>query len=313
VGGVWGKSRLLAITVGLGLLMAMPSVSAARMIAPWGSDLSLTPTLDTANGASHGSGDLPTRHEITPDPHDGADIALWNTKVAHGQPTAPRGGQVRAIRVKGCAIKDNSAPFQLSVGVPVNTINFQTLARQPDGSYKATATAGPFQLPFCSNSANPASGPISTNSITSFSPIHMCIARGNTVDLYSIGGFIPNAIGPSWYPEGVPFEVLARMKGSSVNAFADADISAGVYAPGARPRGPNSGWGVQPGEELMVQAVEGVGGDAYGLCPGGTADEPTSSNKVLCAYHAPYDGHRKCGREANRARRHRADRAGAIH
>jgi hypothetical protein len=293
-------------------LIAMPSVSAARIIAPWGSDLSLTPTLDTANAASHASGDRPTRREITPYPHDGADIALWNTQVAHGRSTAPRGGQVRAVRVKGCAIKDNTAPFQLSVGVPVNTINFQTLARQPHGSYKATATAGPFQLPFCSNSAKPASGPISTHSITSFSPIHMCIARGDTVDLDSIGGFIPNAIGPAWYPEGVPLKVLSREKGSSANAFADADISGGVYAPGARPRGANSGWGVEPGEELMLQPVEGVGGDAYGLCPGGTADEPTSSNKVLCAYRAPYDGHRRCGREAGRARRRRVVRARAL-
>jgi hypothetical protein len=298
----------------LGLALAAPSPSAALILRSWGSTLSPTPTLDTANGASHASGGHPTRHAISPFLHDGADLAIWNVRVAGAAASAPRGGQVRAIRVKGCAAKDVTAPTQLSLGVPVNTIEFQTLVRKPHGAYRSTATAGRFELPFCSNSPNPSRGRISTQTVTSFAPIHMCIARGNTVGLYGLGGFVPSAVGFPWYPQGVPLEVLASSPRSSMASFLDADISGGVYAPGGRPRGVNSGWGTEPGEELMLQVVEGVGGDAYGLCPGGTADEPTISNRVLCAYHRPYDGHPRCGRKSDRPRRSQwTDRPGAVH
>jgi hypothetical protein len=279
----------------------MPTAAAARIIAPWGSSLTAPPNFDTANGASHGSGDRPRWHEIDPYPHDGSDIALWNVRVAHGTPTAPSGGQVRAVRVKGCAMKDTTAPTQLSLGAPVNTVSFQTLTRRRDGSYKVAVTAGPFQVPFCSNSANPARGRISASAITTFRPIHMCIARGDTVGLYGLGGFVPNLNGPSWYPEGVPLKILAGVPSSSSTAFVDADLSKGVYSRGAHPRGANSGFGSNRGLELMIQALEGVGADAYGLCPGGTAEEPTNSNAVICAARPPLDGQLKCSRAADPA------------
>jgi hypothetical protein len=297
---VWGKSHLLVVAAGIGL--CAPSGAAARMISPWGSPLSAAPTVDTANGASHASGDRPTRREITPYPHDGSDIALWNTRVAGGRAVAPRGGQVREVRLKGCAVEDPSAPTQRSLGVPVNTIEFQTLMPAHGGAYRATATAGLFRLPFCSNSTDPARGRISTATITTFRPIHLCIGRGGTVDLYGLGGFVPSPGGLGWYPEGVPLEILAGVHGSASIAFVDADVGKGRYSPGARPRGPHSGWGYEPGFELMLQAVEGVGADAYGLCPGGTAEEPSSSNAVICAVRPPYDGHRSCGRAADRPR-----------
>src|SRR5207248_3233250 len=99
---------------------------------------------------------------ISPYVHDGADIALWNTRVTGGSATAPRGGQVLAFRIRGCAVEDDTAPVQLSLGVPVNTIEFQTLTRQRDGSYKSDVTAGTFRLPFCSDSADPPRGRVST-------------------------------------------------------------------------------------------------------------------------------------------------------
>ena len=291
---------VLALSVGAILVLA--PVAVARMIAPWGSSLSATPTLDTANGASYLTKDQPTTHAVLPYPHDGADFTVWNTRLAHRSATAPRGGQVRAIRIKGCAIRETTAQTLLSGSTPVNTINFQSLTRQPNGSYKAGATAPGFQMPFCSNSANPASGPVSTSTITTFRPIHLCVAKGDTVSFYDIGGFIPNNAGPAWYPEGVPFRILARAPGSAMDSFADADISGGVYTPGATPRGANSGWGSESREELLLQVIEGVGADAYGLCPGGTANEPANSNAIVCVYHPPYDGHRHCGRAADQAR-----------
>jgi hypothetical protein len=294
--------KLATLSAALLAALALPTMSNARILAPWGSTLSGTPMLDTANGASHATGGRSTERALSTSPHDGADFTLWNTRVPRSSATAPRGGQVLAVRIKGCARKDLSAPSQLSVGTPVNTINFQALARGPGGSYTSTATAPGFQLPFCSNSSDPARGAISTSTVTTLHPVHLCVARGETVGFYDIGGFIPNLRGPSWYSQGVPFEVIAQRNGAAMDSFADADISNGVYAPGARPRGANSGWGQESGEELMLQVIEGVGPDAYGLCPGGTAAEPSNSNAIVCVARAPFGHHRSCGVAADRVR-----------
>ena len=291
---------ILVVAAGWASAMILAAAAPAKTIR-WGSNLSATPTLDAANGASHASGGRSTRHAVSPDPHDGADFTVWNVRIGGRSVTAPKGGQVRSIRIKGCAVEDKSAPSQTSVGTPVNQINFQSLVRRGSG-YAATATAAGFRLPFCSDSSTPTNGAISTSTITTFQPVHLCIGKGGLVNFYDIGGYIPNPSGFGWYPQGVPFEVIAPVGGSSMASFADADASGGVYAPGARPRGANSGWGTESGEQLMLQVVEGTGGDAYGLCPGGAANEPSNSNRVICAYHAPFDGHRRCGGAADVAK-----------
>jgi hypothetical protein len=122
----------------------------------------------------------------------------------------------------------------------------------------------------------------------------MCVWRGDVVGFEDVGGFIPTTVGFPWYPQGVPFEVIARSPGSAMDSFADADVSNGVYFPEVRPRGANSGWGQEPGEEVMLQVIEGVGNNAYGLCPGGTAAEPANSNAIVCVASAPYGHHRRC-------------------
>ncbi len=296
-----GTSRVLAILIALGAMSA--TGASAKILAPWGSNLAGTPTLDTANGASRANHEHSTEHTVYPDPHDGADFTLWNVNLPGAEAHAPSGGQIRAIRVKGCAVEDHSAPSQLSAGTPVNLIDFQSLVSQRDGSSKSIATAPDFTLPFCSDSRHPASGRISTSTVTTFHPIHMCVARGGTVSFYDIGGFVPNPNGQGWYPEGVPFDVIARVEGASMDSFADADLANGTYAAGSSPRGSGSGWGREHGEELMLQVSEGIGPDAYGLCPGGTANEPGDSNAVVCVAHPPYGGHRRCGRTADADRR----------
>ena len=43
--------------------------------------------------------------------HDGADTALWNTTIPHGErPGAPRGGQITAVRLEGCALPATGGP-----------------------------------------------------------------------------------------------------------------------------------------------------------------------------------------------------------
>jgi hypothetical protein len=56
-----------------------------------------------------------------------------------------------------------------------------------------------------------------------------------------------------------------------------------------------SGFGQEPGEELDMQLTEGTVEDAYGLCPGGKATEPSDSNTNLCvAENNPPAGYTPC-------------------
>jgi hypothetical protein len=326
-----GRRRALRLTLPIAALaalaLAFPVVSRATVLAPWGSSLSATPTLDTANGASAETNDEPlssfsgrnadnaistafssgctrsygaTTINCTPWIHSGADNTVWNTAVAGGSATAPQGGQVLEVRIKGCAVKDPNSPTQSSStgtggSVPVNTIEFQTLTPLTGGSYRVDATAGPFTLPFCSDT------PSGANTITTYQPVHMCVSAGDTVSFYDLGGTVPNSGGPAYYPQGVPFQVIAPVAGSGTASFTDADTANGLYSYGAQPRGNNSGWGQEGNQEVMLQVVEGVGDDAYGLCPGGNAEEPSNSNTVLCVerHTNPGDPYGTCDRNGN--------------
>ncbi len=328
-----------AVTATAALGLAIPGAAGAAVLAPWGSSLSATPTLDTANGASSDTNDEPKGlHDRNQDDqgissgfdngcmsasygtdgsfpcthwmHDGADNTEWNTAVAGGTATAPAGGQILQIKVKGCALKEDTAPSQKSAGLPVNYVVFDTMTPEVDGSFKvhygpAGTPSNPFLMPFCKDDTSTTNSSIQTtspagtvtpNSITTFVPLHLCVAPGEVPAFYDIGGFIASDgknNGASYYPQGVPFQIMAPVQGSSMDSYADANIaptSGGqfVYAPGARPVRPNNGgdqntgWGSEPNQELMLQVIEGVGDDAYGLCPGGLANEPQHSNDVQC-------------------------------
>jgi hypothetical protein len=145
--------------------------------------------------------------------------------------------------------------------------------------------------------------------VTTFQPLHLCVAPGDVAGFYNVGGFIPNNNGPSWYPQGTPFKVMAAsVQGSSMDSFADASLAptsngAFVYAPGDRPvvngGNQNTGWGQETNQELQLQVIEGVGDDAYGNCPGGDAVEPIDSNAVQCVTRStgPNDPYGSCNRQ----------------
>jgi len=283
----------------LGLLLSLPLIvpaaAGATILPPWGSNLQATPNYDTANGyynsstSSYNGNPTPgASNAISPQYHSGDDLAVWNTNSAF---TAPQGGQVLEVKVKGCAWKDTTAPTdssgeQYSAGVPVNQVNFQALTRQSDGSYVEDGpTAAGFLMPFCSNPSSPTTGTVNTSTVTTFQPLHLCINTGDTVDFYDIGGNIPNSGGPSWYPNGVPFFVIGGYNlanGLTMNSFAHAENSPSDFT--------GSNLQSEPNEELQLQVIEGVGDDAYGLCPGGAANEPSSSNQVICVYHSTNPG-----------------------
>ena len=313
------------------------------------------PTLDTANGATeahfeeplsvyesiHGTSGKSTAdtgivtsfgarclHTYSPDVanypctsamHSGADNTIWNTGAGAG---APQGGQALEVDVKGCTVEDNSpsnnqqSPTGGGGYLPANTIQFQSLASQADGSYTVDATAGTYQLPWCSNSASPAdpAAAVNTSTITAFHPVHLCLKPGNIVSFYDLGGSVPNPPPPApikdlFYPQGAPFMVIAQVPGVSTDSFTDANAapptpgagSVSMYGPGSMPLGDNSGWGQESGQQVMLSVVEGVGDDAYGLCPGGRANETATSNAVVCVYHqtAPGDPYPSCDGAGN--------------
>jgi hypothetical protein len=286
------------------IVAAAGSTAAFAGTRTFGSTLTTAPTLDTANGAyQHNGKATGTEKVIPPFPHAAEDATVWNTHVSRSSAGAPVGGQVTGVKVEGCAIKDTTAPGahgrQTSQGVPVNTILFQTLHRQ-GASVKATATAGNFLMPFCSHSKDPATGAVNTHTVTTFHPVHECVARGDLVGFHDIGGFIPatSSAGP-WYPQGVPFDVIARVKGSATGSYVGV---VGVYGPGS-PSGPGFGFARESGQELTMQLVEGTGNDAYGLCPGGHASEPATSNTIICDYGGGGGGHPRCNAQGQPALR----------
>jgi hypothetical protein len=270
----------------------------------FGSDLSTVPTLDTANGAHSNNGDATgPENALLPNPHPAEDATVWNATMPSGSPGAPVGGQVTGVKVKGCAIEDTTAPSQDSEGTPVNTVLFQVLVtqEQPDGSinYTPVATAGNFLMPFCSSSTDPTTGPVNTSTVTTFSPVHECVSPGDLIAFHDIGGFIPPAGGAGpWYPQGTPFEVIASVGGSVMNSYVGF-TTASTYGPNSPPTDANAGFASEPREQIEMQMVESTGGDAYGLCPGGSASEPADSNQVLCDYGTSSEGHPACDRNGN--------------
>jgi hypothetical protein len=339
-----------AIAATAAVAVVLPAASGATVLAPWGSNLAATPTLDTANGATQFTNDEPASSfygqpvdeaiptNFTPTPgctrsfvyhnlgvavpcsnwtHTGADIAVWNTHVAGGSATAPAGGQVLAVKVKGCTIEDPSAPVQYSqvpgeAKVPIGSIEFQDLTPNGDGSYTSHSTApGPsgvgFQVPFCSNPQDPSTGSVSTSTVTTDVPAHFCVNQGDVVGIFQSGGFIPGGANTpylndgNWYTQGAPVMIMASINGSGMDSFTDADVpnraNPPTYSPNApQPRGDNSGWGQESNQEVQLQVIEAVGDDAYGLCPGGDAVEPASSNSVQCVTRStgPNDPYGSC-------------------
>lgn len=311
VGASFTRLRLKGAGIYAGLLIAglgLPAAAGATVLPAWGSDLSSTPNYDTANGYYQGgtfntSGNPGSANAISPQDHSGDDTAIWNTGSAF---TAPQGGQVLAIRVKGCAWEDPTVASdpssqngtgpdgqQYSGGVNVRWLDFQAIRPQTGGGYVQDGqTAAGFLMPFCSNSSDPTTGSVTTSSVTTFTPIHLCIQQGDTVDLYDIGGYIPNSGGAGWYPNGVPFLVInGAARGQTMDSFVHAQSSPSNFT--------GANLASEANEELQLQVVEGVGDDAYGLCSGGSANEASNSNQVICVYHsASAEGYPTCNAQS---------------
>jgi hypothetical protein len=298
----YARLRVLVIALALVAAAAFVGISATRASADtviFGSDLSAPATLDTANGAYPGGRPGAGSTVIAPNPHAAADTSVWNT-AGPATLSSPLNGQILSIQLEGCAREDMSAPMQTSLGVPVNMIAFQTL-NPSGGNYTVAtdigddATGVDFTLPFCSESSDVTAGQVNTSTVTTYTPLHVCLNQGSFVDFHDIGGFVPaqNGQGP-WYPEGVPFDVLTSQAGAGIDSYIEdrASLPGDVFSPSDT--SPTLGWGSQTGEQVQMEIVLATGGDEYRFCPGGTAQEPLRSNQVTCDVGTATNGHPLC-------------------
>jgi hypothetical protein len=168
------------------------------------------------------------------------DTAFWSTALSGGaHARAPQGGQVLAVRVRGCAERGTGGQ------VPLTQVRFQVLT--PGGGSGATVkvTSGPSNLPVCG-------GSVSGATVSTFHPVNLCVGAGDYVAFNDAGGFAP-----AGFPRGVEYEVFASAPGAATDSF----TSAGGTNNGSHLRGR-----AHAGLELLMQMQLGTGRNASPLC-----------------------------------------------
>lgn len=173
----------------------------------------------------------------------GADSAFWNVSLeSGGVTTAPVGGQVTAVRIKGTVLQDPAHRI-----VPRTMIHFQSLHPMGDGSMKVLLSSAPFYVPLGGD----------PNTVSTYVPVNMCLNKGDVLDFNDIGGNEWH-----WGPySGMPFQTFSAVRGSSVSFY-------------SKNNGTNIGSRWSPawthqGEELLMQMKFASGPDATDICPGG--------------------------------------------
>ena len=183
----------------------------------------------------------------------GEDTAYWSTAFGGaGSPRTPASGQIRAIRLKGTAVKPTGASAD-----PDNRIHFQTLRPRPDGSLQVIATSQEFRVPFTGDA----------NQVNTFHPENMCAAAGDHIAFNTIGGFNPDG----GYSSGTPFRIFSAVAGSSTRQFSsnEGTGNGAIFPPPPTVTHPSGLNTEHPRTELLMQVELGTGPDASAGCGGG--------------------------------------------
>jgi hypothetical protein len=171
------------------------------------------------------------------------DTALAQLQAPGGEPTAPHGGQVLAVRVTGCSQHDNVPQ------APETRLFVQVLQPQGDGSHLVVSSSQPFHLPICGQ------GGADHGTLSTFSPSDQCISRGDRVGVV-VGGQTPG------YPNGTQYFIARSSPGASLGAFSGN---------GQTVNGSRFTLAALGDTELLMQAAIGSGGDSPSGC---TSDAP---------------------------------------
>jgi hypothetical protein len=246
-----------------GLLAVLAPASSPAAISTFGSPLSVPATLNTAENLGYPG----TYTPVPPNPeapnglfhtyHYGADTALWNVAEAAGDPRAPATGQAVKVSLEGCAQEASHGP------PPLTQIHFQDLSPLPDGGAKVNITSQAFDIPVCGQ--NGASG----STVTTYEPINLCVSTGDYVAFNDDGGYLENV-----YRNGVPYQVLGSVKGSTVDSFLRNNGTGDGAIMSSSDVSANDGFAVNGDEELMLSVTLVTGPDATHICPGGTRGLP---------------------------------------
>jgi hypothetical protein len=171
------------------------------------------------------------------------DTALAQLQAPGGEPTAPHGGQVLAVRVTGCSQHDNVPQ------APETALFVQVLQPQGDGSNLVISSSQRFHLPICGH------GGADHGTLSTFSPSDQCISRGDRVGVV-VGGQTPG------YPNGTQYFIARSSPGASLGAFSGNGQTVNGSRFALAPLGDT---------ELLMQAAIGSGGDSPSGC---TSDAP---------------------------------------
>jgi hypothetical protein len=163
------------------------------------------------------------------------DTAFWSVGAA---PTVPRAGQVRVIRLRGCALPGRKGQS------PLTQIHFQTLTPGGGSSVSVKATSQPLNIPVCGRGASP-------RTVSTFHPLYLCAVPGDYVAFNDEGGFGPG------FPRGVRYRVF----GPAAAAVTDTFTKAGGTNNGAHLNGTPIA-----GVKLMMSYVLGTGHNARPYC-----------------------------------------------
>jgi hypothetical protein len=250
-------------------LLLLPAGAGASVLTV-GSPLSVPATLNTATDLSYQG--MNTAVPPAPDApngivhtaHWGADTAIWNAFSPLTQASMPAAGQALKMRLEGCAQAAAGGP------APLTQIHFQILSPQPGGAMRVKLSSGAFNVPVCGQ------GGAGASTVTTYEPVNMCVNAGDYVAFNDEGGYVP-----SFYPAGVPFQVLGAVRGATTDSFirGNGTGNGALFSPGDTTA--MDGFAASTGEELMMQVELGTGSDARYVCPGGSRDAPP----VLAAMH----------------------------
>ena len=257
---LYSLSRLVGLA---GLLWALLPTPANAAIQTFGSPLSVPATLNTSEGLSYEG--MNTAVPPSPDApngefhtyHSGADTALWNVASLVGDPRAPAAGQATQLHLEGCAEAAAGGP------PPLNQIHFQDISPVPGGGAKVNLTSQGFEIPVCGQ------GGASGSTVTTYEPINLCVSAGDYIAFNDEGGYVENV-----YRDGVPYEVLGAVQGSTVDSFIKNDGTGDGATLSSSELSPMEGFAANENEELMLQVTLGTGPNARYACTGGTKEAP---------------------------------------
>lgn len=248
-------SALLAGAAALLISLGGATTASAAMVT-FGSPLSVEATLNTAKNLDYKGTCTPYGTGCVPIAHDGADTVLWNVEIPGEAPAAPGSGEVKSIKLEGCAEQPKGAPE------PLTQIHFQDLRPKSDGSYSVEGTSAPFNIPVCGK--NGASGA----TITTYSLENLCVLQGDYLDFNDEGGFEP-----TYYPSGVPYKVIGSVQGATMDSFIKDSGTGNGSVLSPQEVGQTNGFASNAKEELLLQATVDTAGSYF--CKGSEPPPPS--------------------------------------